>query len=182
MIPSIINKWKFDKNSDRLGPDLPFTHWRLFLKKEMEGLCKKKFSHFGENSEFRPYAYAINCSKISIGRNVVIRPGTMLFADSRFQNDGMIIIEDNALIGSGVHIYTANHEFRNLDKDIYYQGHQLARSVTIHHGCWIGANAVILPGVNIGRNSVVGAGSVVTKDVPERTVFAGSPAKLIKKI
>lgn len=78
----------------------------------MRHLCEKKFKRFGENSEFRPGAYAEACSKIEIEKNVVIRPNTFLFADPT-EGGGGIVIEDNVLIGSGVHFYTNNHEFKD---------------------------------------------------------------------
>ncbi|MFA5462066.1 MAG: hypothetical protein WC274_08305 [Sulfurimonas sp.] len=68
-------------------------------------ICTKKFKQFGKNAEFRAGAYAITCSKISLGNNVIIRPNCMLFADPRDKQEGEIIIEDNVMIGSGVHIY-----------------------------------------------------------------------------
>lgn len=80
----------------------------------------------------------------------------------------------------GVHIYVSNHKFEDVTIPIYYQGHSPAKSVLVKEGSWIGANSVILPGVTIGRNSVVGAGSIVTKDVPDFTLVAGNPAKMIR--
>lgn len=182
MINTIIKKYKFDKYSDRLGPDCPFTHWKLYFKNSMQELCKKKFKSFGKNAEFRAGAYAITCSKISLGEGVIIRPSCMLFADPREGKEGEIIIEDNVMLGSGVHIYVANHRYDLKNIDIINQGHYSAKTVILKKGCWIGANTVILPGVTIGENSVIGAGSVVTKDVPSRALVAGSPAKLIKEI
>ena len=111
MIQEIVSKYRFDKNSDRIGPDCPFTHWKLYFKSSMVTLCQQKFSYFGKNAEFRPGAYAICCSKISIGDNVIIRPGTMLFADPREGENGSITIEENVMIGSGVHMYVHNHRF-----------------------------------------------------------------------
>lgn len=177
----VLKKRIFDKRADRIGPDLPFTHWRLYFKPLMLKLCQKKFKHFGNNAEFRPGAYAIACSKISIGENVVIRPTTMLFADPR-DNGAEIVIEDNVLIGSGVHFYTNNHRFDLLDQPIFHQGHYDGETIKVRTGAWIGANAIILPGVTIGKNAVVAAGSAVTKDVPEFTVVGGVPAKLLKEI
>jgi acetyltransferase-like isoleucine patch superfamily enzyme len=179
LIIDIIKKIKFDLKTDRLGPDIPFTHWQLYFKKPMMNLCKKKFNHFSDSSEFRPGAYAISCSKISIGNRVVIRPGSMLFADSRV-NGASITIEDDVLIGSGVHFYTANHAFENIEIPIIDQGHSESRGVLIKKGSWIGANAIILPGVTIGENTVIGAGSVVTKSIPSKVVAAGNPARIIK--
>ena len=181
MIIEIYKKYKFDINSDRLGPDLPFTSWRLLFKSKMIKLCKSKFKKFGCNSEFRPGAFAIACSRISIGDNVIIRPTTMLFADPR-SNGAEIDIQDNALIGSGVHIYVNNHNFSDNTIPIFQQGHTNGESVIIKKNVWIGANAIILPGVIIGENSVIAAGSVVTKSVPSHALYGGVPAKLIRHL
>ena len=178
----LINKIKFDLSTDRLGPDCPFTHWRLFFKGSMNRICSKKFAHFGKGAEFRPYAFAVNCSKISIGNNVVIRPTSMLFADSRYANKGRIFIEDDVLVGSGVHIYVSNHKYGTKNKPIIEQGHFEPLDTRLKMGCWIGANAIILPGVTVGNNSIVGAGSIVTKEVPDNVVVAGNPARIIKEI
>lgn len=168
--------------NDRIGPDRPLTHWMMYFKVLMMYICKKKFLEFSSTSECRPGSYFITCSKISIGENVIIRPGTMLFADPRVDSDGHIIIENNAMIGSGVHIYVANHRYTMKEIDVINQGHCKAKSVVLKEGCWVGANSIILPGVEVGARSVVGAGSVVTKNIPPNTVFAGNPAKFIKKI
>ena len=141
-------------------------------------------AEFGEGAEFRPGAFAEACSKIYIGQNVVIRPGTYLFADPR-DGGGTITIEDNVLIGSGVHLYTNNHEFNNPNIPIIKQGYptaSLSDSIVIRKGSWIGANVIILPGVEVGENSVIGAGSIVTKSIASRTVLAGNPATAIKRI
>lgn len=180
-IVDIYKKWKFDINSDRIGPDIPFTHWRLYFKSLMLKMCMKKFKSFSESAEFRPGAFAISCSNISIGNRVIIRPGTMLFADTKI-NGAKILIEDDVLIGSGVHFYTGNHAFENIHIPIIDQGHSQSRDVIVSRGSWIGANVIILPGVMIGENSVIGAGSVVTKSLPDGVVAVGNPAKIIKKI
>jgi len=182
MIQDLINKYKFDTNSDRLGPDCPFTHWKLYFRSYMKYICRKKFKLFSDTSEFRAGAYAITCSKISLGKNVIIRPSTMLFADPRNGDDGSIIIEDDVMLGSGVHIYVANHRYNDKSIPVLQQGHYEAKTVTLKKGCWVGANSIILPGVTIGENSVVGAGSVVTKDILPYAVYAGNPAKHIKDI
>ena len=179
LLKDILRKRHFDISSDRIGPDIPFTHWRLYFKLLMLRLCKKKFKYFSDSSEFRPGAYAISCSKISIGKRVVIRPGSMLFADSRV-NGASITIEDDVLVGSGVHFYTGNHAFDNIEIPIIDQGHRESKGVLIKKGSWIGANAIILPGVTIGENTVIGAGSIVTKSIPSKVVAAGNPAKIIK--
>ncbi len=171
----------FANKADRIGPDLFGTHWKLHFRSKMIKLCKKKFKYFADTADFRPGAYAIACSKISIGENVVIRPESMLFADPR-PNGAGIFIGDDVLIGSGVHIYVTNHKFADPNIPIIFQGHQDSERVVIKRGAWIGANAIILPGVTIGENSIVGAGSVVTKDTPDRVLVVGNPAKILRYI
>ncbi len=102
----------------------------------------------------------------------------MLFATS----DAKILVEDDVLVGSGVHIYVSNHKFDSTTVPIIKQGHSPSKDVIIKKGAWIGANTIILPGVVVGRNSVVGAGSVVTKTVDDHVVVAGSPAAVIKEL
>ena len=183
-ITEVIERIKFWRSVDRIGPDILLTHWRLYFKSSMKKLCTKKFKYFGEGAEFRPGAYAEACSKISIGNDVVIRPGTFLFADPT-EGSGEILIEDKVLIGSGVHFYTNNHRFSDINIPIFDQGYpepKLSDSIVLRKGCWIGAAAIILPGVEVGENSVIGAGSVVTKSVPPMVVFAGNPGKIIRNL
>jgi len=180
MLNEILKRIHYWKRGDRIGPDILATHWKLYFKSTMVKLCKKKFKYFHDTAEFRPGAYAIGCSDICIGKRVIIRPQTMLFADPGF--DGSIIIEDDVLIGSGVHIYVSEHRFNNSAIPIIDQGYNISKRVLLKKGCWVGANAIILPGVTVGENAVVGAGAVVTKDIPSRAVAAGNPAAIIKKI
>lgn len=162
-----------------MGPDMPITHLMLYFPKLMEMLCRKKFKHFGKGAEFRPGAYATACSKISIGDRVIIKPETKLFAD---EGGAEIIIEDNVLIAYGVHFYCNNHLFENKDLPIIDQSISPSRPIVLKTGCWIGANVIILPGITVGRNAVVGAGSILTKDVPDRVVVVGNPAKIIRRL
>ena len=144
-------------------------------------ICKKKFYHFDNSAEIRPGAYIIGCSQISIGKNVVIRPSTQLHGETESLGIS-IIIEDDVLIGCGVHIYVENHEFSNTNVPISEQGHAQAKQVIIRSGAWIGANSIILPGVEIGKNTVIGAGSIVTNNILDFSVAVGSPAKVIRKL
>lgn len=181
MLFQLINKFKFDNGADRIGPDMPFTHWKLYLKMEMLSLCKRKFKKFSNTSQFRPGAYAVGCSKIEIGNRVVIRPGCKLFGESNTLETS-ISIEDDVIMGSGIHIYITNHSFNRLDIPIIDQGYNTDKPVILRRGCWIGSNCIILPGVEIGENTVIGAGSIVTKSFPKGIVAAGNPARIIKVI
>jgi acetyltransferase-like isoleucine patch superfamily enzyme len=181
LLSDIFNKIKFNKKADRIGPDMPFTHWKLYYTKQMLRLCRSKFKYFANSAQFRPGAYAVGCSKIKIGDRVVIRPGIMLFGESE-SLETSIIIEDNVMMGCGVHIYINNHKFDNPNIPLIDQGYYPDEPVILKQGCWIGANSIILPGVTVGINSVVGAGSIVTKSLPDGVVAVGNPARIIKEI
>ena len=178
LFQEIFRRISWMNHQDRIGPDIISNHWRLYYKSTMRSLCLNKFAFFGDDAEVRPGAYIVFCSRIHLGRRVVIRPACMLFSDP----DGFITIEDDVMMGSGVHIYVSNHQFTNSKIPIIDQGSYKFSQVVLRKGCWIGANVVILPGVEVGENSVVGAGSIVTKNVAARTVVAGNPAKFIKDV
>ena len=94
---------------------------------------------------------------------------------------GPVTIGNHVNLAQGITVTALNHNFSDPDKRIDEQGVSTS-PVTIGDDIWIGANAVILPGVTIGSHAVVAAGAVVTKDVPPHTLVAGVPAKVIKTI
>lgn len=106
-----------------------------------------------------------------IGKNVFINHGCS------FLDLGGITIEDQVLIGPQVKLVTENHPL-----DPATRKGLITKPILIKRNAWIGAGATILPGVTVGENAVVAAGSVVTKDVAANTVVGGIPAKLIKNI
>ena len=108
---------------------------------------------------------------IRIGRNVFINHACS------FLDLGGITIEDDVLIGPRVNLVTENHPLDPSDRKALIPGRILIRK-----NAWIGAGATILPGITVGENSVVAAGSVVTKDVPDNAVVGGVPAKLIRSL
>ncbi len=108
---------------------------------------------------------------ITVGKNVFIN------ACCKFQDQGGIEIGNNVLIGHSVVIATLNHDFAPGNRLSMY-----AKKVRIGNNVWIGSNSTILPGVIINDGAIVGAGSVVTKDVPQNAVVAGNPAKIIKYV
>jgi acetyltransferase-like isoleucine patch superfamily enzyme len=99
-----------------------------------------------------------------------------------------IYIGDNVMLGPRVYIRAANHNFSNLTKPINDQGHQYATlnyldknySVVIEDDVWIGANSIILSGAKIGKGAIIGAGSVVTREIPANCIAAGIPARVIR--
>lgn len=94
-------------------------------------------------------------------------------------DEAPVTIGDNVFIGPNVSIYTACHP---LEPEARNTGAEWAEPVTIGNSVWIGGSVTILPGVTIGDNCVIGAGSVVTRDVPANSVVAGNPAHIIKRI
>lgn len=119
---------------------------------------------------FPPF-YADFGKNISIGKDVFINSGC------HFQDQGGITIGDGVFIGHNVVLATINHDLHpSQNRKNHYA------PITIGNHAWIGSNATILPGVTIGEWAVVGAGSVVTKDVEPYTVVGGVPAKFLKEV
>ena len=156
------------------------THWLLFFKPFRLWFQKIKMGPMGKDSEIRPYCNIIGTKNITIGDNVIIPHGATLGSLPGNKNS-KIIIENDVLLGPNVSIYSSTHNYNNPEKAIKDQGYNVGIT-TIKSGCWIGVNSVILVGVTVGKNSVVAANSVVTKDVPDYTVFGGVPAKAIKSL
>ena len=181
VIKHIYDRFRWWKSTDRVGPDIPLTHVLFYFPDLARRFCEKKFAHFGKGAEIRPGATVVGCSRVSIGANVIIRPGSFLGADPGHAA-GTITIEDEVLMSPGVIIYTTDHDFTDPTRLISAQGDRPALPVHIKKGSWIGVNSVLLPGVTIGLNCVIGAGSIVTKDVPDFCVAVGNPARVVRKI
>ena len=125
-----------------------------------------------------------------VSKDIIIQKGAYFPADMVIGNHSGI--GKNSLISSGVSIgeyvmmgpdcsiYTTNHLYDKTDIPMAMQGVGKVRPVKIGDDVWIGARAIILPGVTVGKGSIIGAGAVVTKDVPEYAVVGGNPAKVIK--
>ncbi|MBQ9591529.1 MAG: sugar O-acetyltransferase [Paludibacteraceae bacterium] len=111
------------------------------------------------------------------GKNTRIGERVFINMGCKFQDQGGIVIEDGALIGHNVVLATINHDLNPAKR-------QSMTYAPIHIGknVWIGSNATILAGVNIGDGAIVAAGAVVTKNVPPNTIVGGVPAKVIKEI
>lgn len=110
-----------------------------------------------------------------------IHPGKNFFANHQcvILDCCPVHIGDNVMFGPGVQVLTADHPIQAKER---IAGKEFASPITIGDNVWIGGGAIILPGVKIGPDSVIGAGSVVTKDIPGGVVAAGNPCKIIKQI
>lgn len=111
------------------------------------------------------------------GKNIKVGKGVFINSGCCFQDQGGIEIGDNTLIGQQVVIATLNHDFLPEKR-----GNMTPSPVKIGKNVWIGAHATILPGITIGDGSIIAAGAVVTKNVPENVIVAGVPAKILKEI
>ncbi len=127
---------------------------------------------------------------ISIGKNVNIEKGALItslmsIGDNsgvgiNARRHGQIYIGDNVMMGPDCIIYTINHAYLDLDKPMCQQGFSKMKPVIIENDVWIGGRVIILPGVTIHNGAIIGAGSVVTKDVPAYAIVGGNPAKILK--
>ena len=136
---------------------------------EYAELMYRIFPTMGENSRVGTPLTAVRPHMVRIGENVVVMPGCLMMSA------GGITIDDGAMIAANVQLISNNH-------DLYERQVITCKPVHIGKNAWIGAGATILPGVTVGDNAVVGAASVVTKDVASDTIVAGNPAKFIKAI
>lgn len=127
----------------------------------------------GKRSVIEDYSVINNAvGNLVIGNNTRVGIGNTII--------GPVTISDNVNIGQNVTISGLNHNYEDPSKTISEQGIDTS-PIKIENDVWIGANSVVLPGVQIGNHSVIGAGSVVTKDIPPYSVAVGNPAKIIKR-
>lgn len=126
----------------------------------------------------------------SVGRNVNIERGARFSRSCTIGDNsgiginarlvGEVHIGDNVMMAWDVVILTSNHRFDRSDVPMWRQGFTDEEPVWIGDDVWIGARAIILPGVHVGNGAVVGAGSVVTRDVPDHAIVGGNPARVIR--
>ena len=143
---------------------------------DLDGISRKIAELFGRSGA-RPFVnppfYCDYGSHIEVGDNCFMNYNCCILDVAK------VVIGDNLQCGPNVSIYTAGHPLHPEARD---SALEYGIGVTIGNSVWIGGNSVILPGVHVGDCAVIGAGSVVTKDVPAWTVVAGNPARVIRKI
>lgn len=111
------------------------------------------------------------------GTHIHLGKGTYINVNCNFIDDGEIFVGEKVMFGPAVTIATVGHPVKPDMRQYMY-----ADPVHIGNNCWIGANVVICPGVTIGENTVIGAGSVVTQDIPANVVAVGNPCKVLRPI
>lgn len=155
-----------------------FTHLPRSASRLWGGVCNRLrvfstrmfIGHIGKDVTIEKNA--VFSSKLEIGNYSGIGLNASI--------NGKVIIGDYVMMGPNVKIYTINHNRSNLYEPMCFQGFAEEKPVKICDDVWIGDSVIILPGVTIGKGSIIGAGTVVTRDVPEYSIFAGNPGAVIK--
>ena len=140
---------------------------------ERQGILRKLLGSIGQESTIQPPFYC------SYGRNTHLGDHVYLNFSCVILDNNEVRIGDRVMIGPFVQIYTAAHP---LEAEPRNEGWEVAKPIVIEDNVWVGGGAILLPGVRIGRNAVVGAGAVVSRSVPADTVVAGNPARPIREI
>ena len=140
---------------------------------ERQAFLQKFFGSIGNHVTIKGN---FNCD---YGKNIYIGSGSIINCNVTILDTNRVTIGENVFIAPGVVISAATHP---LDAQRRVSRHFQSHPITIKDCAWIGANATILTGVTIGKNAVVAAGAVVTKDVPDNCLVGGVPAKVIKEI
>ena len=152
---------------------LPYSYskYNFGQLKLRQFILKNLSPDVGANVNLDRNVQILDFSKISIGNN------SGFGMNSRI---GSVSIGDNVMMGPDCLILTRNHNFQDISKPMASQGYQADKPVSIGNDVWIGQRVIILPGVRVGNGAVIGAGSVVTKDVRDYMIVAGNPAKEIR--
>lgn len=140
---------------------------------ERRTALQRLLGHIGQNSFIEPPFYCV------YGYNIYLGDHVFLNVLCNILDCNEVEIGDHVMIGPSVQIYTAAHAIQAEPRN---RGMEVAKAVVIEDNVWIGGAAILLPGVRIGKNAVVGAGAVVSRDVPANTVVVGNPARVIREI
>ena len=156
-----------------LASKFPESHSKPF------GFIGKKFRYICTKMIVDKCSNIVNIEKgARFSPHITIGYHSGLGINSVIGND--VHIGDHVMMGPECHIYTRNHKISRTDIPIREQGYDEVNPVYIEDDVWIGARVIILPGIRIGKGSVIGAGAVVTKDIVPYSVVGGVPARVIK--
>ncbi|MGA9162569.1 MAG: sugar O-acetyltransferase [Actinomycetota bacterium] len=140
---------------------------------ERHGLLLELLGQFGEGSEIKPPLRCDYGFRIRVGARTFVNYGLVAL------DVASIAIGDDVQIGPNVQLLTPTHP---IDPDTRRAKWEAAEPIAIGGNAWLGGGVIVLPGVTIGENTVVGAGSIVTKDLPPNVVAAGNPARVVRSL
>lgn len=163
--------WVEMKRARRLTQELNTADRADFNK--IRGIVQELFGKSDETTFVNPPFYCDYGTNIEVGKNFFANYNCVILDNAKVK------IGDNCLLAPNVAIYTAGHAIHPVTRNL---GYEYGIEITIGDNVWIGGNVVICPGVHIGNNVVIGAGSVVTKDIPDWSFAAGNPCKVIREI
>lgn len=142
--------------------------------KKRESMLKEMFAEIGEGCYIEPPFHAnFGGAHVHFGKNIYANFNLTMVDDTH------IYVGDYTMFGPNVTIATAGHP---ILPELREQGYQYNASVKIGRNCWLGAGVIVLPGITIGDHVVIGAGSVVTKDIPSNVVAVGNPCKVLREV
>jgi maltose O-acetyltransferase len=150
-----------------------FNHSPPSEKAERRRILTELFASFGPDATIEPHFHC------DYGYNVSFGCGSYANVSCVFLDVVPIRIGDRVLLGPAVQLYAATHPVSPEERAT---GRELGRPIVVEDDVWIGGASIICPGVTIGRGSVIGAGSVVTRDVPARVVAAGNPCRVLRAV
>ena len=167
--PSILEEQLVYFDKLKVYNDLPHTPMD-----RREAMLRELFAEVGEGCYVEsPFHANWGGHHVHLGKNVYINMGAKMVDDTH------IYIGDGTMLGPNVVIATAGHP---IDPRLRGKGLQYNLSVRIGKNCWLGAGVIVMPGVTIGDDAVIGAGSVVTRDIPSGVVAVGNPCRILRKI
>ena len=162
------------EQTQRLERLYDFNHTRPSESEKRQALLKEMFAEIGEGCYIEPPLYANHAGgHVHFGKGIYCNFGLTLVDDTHLS------VGDHTLFGPKVVVATAGHP---ILPELRQRGYQYNFPVRIGKNCWIGAGVLIMPGITIGDHVVLGAGSVVTRDIPSRVVAAGNPCRVLREV
>lgn len=168
-----LNRWRINRFAAQGG---------FYVRHPIEGEVLEALEDgrlsIGEGAMLEPGCWLTLApeASISVGAGTFLNRGTMLAANERIEIGNHVMLANHCFVGD------ASHRFNDPDLPVTWQGFTSKGPTVIGDNCWLGYGVVVTGGVTIGERSVIGAGSVVTRDIPPRTIAMGSPAEPLREI
>jgi acetyltransferase-like isoleucine patch superfamily enzyme len=181
-----LQKWRwYERNSlpwNRLRIHREFARREAFVRWPVHGNVLEAFSQgrleVGAHALFEPHVWitAPGEARVRIGSGTFLNVAVMVAAHE------MVEIGDHCMLANGCFVTDASHRFDDPDRPVPWQGFTSKGPTRVGDNVWCGANVVITSGVTVGERCVIGANSVVTGDLPPRSIAAGAPARMIREV